>query len=197
MAQIFGEFIEKFPQDNDSLELSFTTSSRPSDRRWENNRLSANFIADYFSNILPIAQEDSQEEDRINAVKNAVSYVGNELLENAMKFNEESQYKVKFGIHFIEDLDRVMAVIFAQNSINTQTARKFQAFIRELLSTEDTVELYDRQIEKTAADEDSEASGLGLLSAINDYSAKFGWKFEFDPSDPQIVTVTTMAKIVV
>ena len=197
MAQIFGEFIEKFPQDNDSLELSFTTSSRTSDRRWENNRLSANFIADYFSNILPIAQEDSQEEDRINAVKNAVSYVGNELLENAMKFNEESQYKVKFGIHFIEDLDRVMAVIFAQNSINTQTARKFQAFIRELLSTEDTVELYDRQIEKTAADEDSEASGLGLLSAINDYSAKLGWKFEFDPSNPQIVTVTTMAKVVV
>lgn len=197
MAQIFGEFIEKFPQDNDSLELSFTTSSRPSDRRWENNRLSANFIADYFSNILPIAQEDSQEEERINAVKNAVSYVGNELLENAMKFNEESQYKVKLGIHFIEDLDRVMAVIFAQNSINTQTARKFQAFIRELLSTEDTVELYDRQVEKTAADEDSEASGLGLLSAINDYSAKLGWKFEFDPSNPQIVTVTTMAKVVV
>lgn len=197
MAQIFGEFIEKFPQDNDSLELSFTTSSRVSEQGWENNRLSANFMADYFSNLLPSDQDDSAKEERINATKNAVSYVGNELLENAMKFNEESKYKVKFGIHFIEDVEKVMAVIFTQNSINTQTARKFQAFIRELLSTEDTVELYDRQIEKTAEDEDSEASGLGLLSAINDYSAKLGWKFEIDPSNPQIVTVTTMAKIVV
>lgn len=197
MSQIFGEFIQKFPLDNDSLELSFTTSSKPIETRWENHRLSANFMAEYFSNILPIDAEDEVWEERINAMKNAVSYVGNELLENAMKFNECNQYKVKFGIHFMEDLEKVKAVIFAQNSINTETAGKFQAFIKELLCAEDTVELYDRQIEKTAEDEDSEASGLGLLSAINDYSAKLGWKFEIDPSEPHIVIVTTMAKIVV
>jgi len=126
-----------------------------------------------------------------------VSYVGNELLENAMKFNEENNpNKVKFGIHFLEEFEKVTAVIFTENSITTQKAREFQAFIRELLDA-DPNELYVQQIEKTAESEDSEASGLGLLTAINDYSAKLGWKFEFDPSHPQIVTVTTMAQVVV
>lgn len=197
MSQIFGEFIEDFPLEHESLELSFTSSSRPIEERWRNNRLSAYFIANYFSTFLPIDENPDRREDRIEATRNSVSYVGNELLENAMKFNEENNpNKVKFGIHYLENLEKVTAVIFTENSITTQKAREFQAFIRELLDA-DPNELYVQQIEKTAESEDSEASGLGLLTAINDYSAKLGWKFEFDPSHPQIVTVTTMAQVVV
>lgn len=197
MSQIFGEFIEDFPLEHESLELSFTSSSRPIEERWRNNRLSAYFIANYFSTFLPIDENPDRREDRIEATRNSVSYVGNELLENAMKFNEENNpNKVKFGIHYLENLEKVTAVIFTENSITIQKAREFQAFIRELLDA-DPNELYVQQIEKTAESEDSEASGLGLLTAINDYSAKLGWKFEFDPSHPQIVTVTTMAQVVV
>lgn len=197
MSQIFGEFIEDFPLEHESLELSFTSSSRPIEERWRNNRLSAYFIANYFSTFLPIDENPDRREDRIEATRNSVSYVGNELLENAMKFNEENNpNKVKFGIHFLEEFEKVTAVIFTENSITIQKAREFQAFIRELLDA-DPNELYVQQIEKTAESEDSEASGLGLLTAINDYSAKLGWKFEFDPSHPQIVTVTTMAQVVV
>lgn len=196
MAQYFGEFVEDLPQDCDCLELSFTSSSRPIEGRWRNNRLSAYFMADYLTNLLPIEENDTQGKERLETSKNTVSYVGNELLENAMKFNEDSNYKVKFGIHFLEDTEKATAFIFTKNSITTQTARKFQGFLRELLAA-DTNELYVQQIEKTAEEEHTEASGLGLLTAINDYSAKLGWKFDFAPSNPQIITLTTMAQVVV
>jgi len=197
MKQICGEFIEEFPLEHNSLELSFTSSSRPIEKRWRNNRLSAYFVADYFSNFLPIDKNAPDGENRIEVSKNAISYIGNELLENAMKFHEYMKnYKVNFGIHFLEDTETFTAVIFTKNSINTQSVEKFQAFIQELLSA-DTHELYVQQIEKTAAEEHGEASGLGLLTIINDYSAKLGWKFDFEPSDPQVITVTTMAQVVV
>lgn len=197
MSQVFGEFIEEFYLEHDSLELCFTFNSQIIEQRWRNNRLSAYFIADYFSTFLSINKNDPQEEERIKLSKNTISYVGNELLENAMKFNEGIKpYKVKFGIHFLEDIDKITAVIFTKNSITPQRVEKFQAFIKELLSA-DPNELYIQQIEKTAEDEYSEASGLGLLTIINDYSAKLGWKFESNPDHPQVIAVTTLAQVVI
>jgi hypothetical protein len=196
MIQVFGEFIEELPLEHDSLELSFTCRSQPVKKNWPNNRLSAFFVADYFSNLLPIDKDETQAEERIAERKNAVSYVGNELLENAMKFSEEiPPYTVKFGIHLLGD-EEVTVIMFAKNNITIPSFEKFQAFIEELLSS-DTNELYVQQIEKTAEDEDSEASGLGLLTMINDYSAKLGWKFEPDQNNPQMIAVTTMAQVVV
>ena len=192
MSQIFGEFIEEFPLEHDCLELSFTSSSQLSKQQWRNIRLSANFVADYFSTLLP----DEPNSDRIIAMKNTVSYVCNELLENAIKFNEDiKHYKVKFGIRFLADVENT-AVIFTKNTVTTQKVDKFQTFIQELLSG-DPQELYVQQIEKTAADENSDASGLGLLTLINDYSAKLGWKFESEPTHPQITMITTTAQVVV
>ena len=197
MSQVFGEFIEELPLEQDSLELSFTCCSQPVKKNWPNNRLSAFFVADYFSNLLPINEDETQAEERISERKNAVSYVGNELLENAMKFSEEiPPYTVKFGIHFLDELEEATVIMFTKNSITIPSFENFQAFIEELLSS-DPNELYVQQIEKTAEDENSEASGLGLLTMINDYSAKLGWKFEPDPSNPQMIAVTTMAQVVV
>ena len=192
MSQIFGEFIEEFPLEHDCLELSFTSSSQLSKRQWRNIRLSANFVGDYFSTLLP----DEPNSDRIIAMKNTVSYVCNELLENAIKFNEDiKHYQVKFGIRFLADVENT-AVIFTKNTVTAPRVEKFQTFIQELLSG-DPQELYVQQIEKTAADENSDASGLGLLTLINDYSAKLGWKFESEPTHPQITMITTTAQVVV
>lgn len=196
MSQTFGDFIEEFTQEHDSLELSFTCRSRPLRKNWRNNRLSAFFVADYCSNLLPIDEDETHAEEGITEIKNTVSYVGNELLENAIKFSEEiPPYTVKFGMHFLDD-EELTVIIFTKNSITIPSFEKFQSFIEELLSS-DSNELYVQQIEKTAEDEDSEASGLGLLTMINDYSAKLGWKFEPDPSNPQMIAVTTMAQVVV
>lgn len=194
MVKIFGEFLHQFPPDHDSLELTFTPTSRPIKKRWRNNRLSAHFVADYFSTFLPADVIESDQEARIKQSKGAVTYVANELLENAMKFNyEEANTQIKFGIHFLEE-EEVTAAIFTTNSISIEGAQKFESFIQELL-TEDPNELYIRQVESSAEDENNDASGLGLLTMLNDYQAKLGWKFEGLSEQPKIILVTTMAQV--
>ena len=196
MPQIFGDFVESFPLPQDSLELSFTPNSLPIKKRWRSNRLSANFMADYFSNFLPVDEEDPVQKRRIKESKGAVSYVANELLENAIKFNNQgTNLKIKFGIYFIEEAD-LTAVLFATNSVSAEGLDKLQKFIQELLCS-DPEKLYVQQIEKSAEEENSGASGLGFLTMINDYSAKLGWKFEIEQKDPKMIAVTTMVLVAV
>ncbi|MGF1480831.1 MAG: DUF6272 family protein [Cyanophyceae cyanobacterium] len=197
MVQIFGEYLNNFPPDHDSLVLTFTPSSLPIKKRWRNNRLSAQFVAEYLATFLPVDDEDPLDDRRLKESKGAMSYIANELLENAMKFNDETaRYRVRFGIHFLEKEGTITAVIFATNSVNKQRVEKFQAFIEEILNCDPT-EMYITQIEKSAEDEHSNASGLGLLTMINDYSAKLGWQFKAIKNDPSLIAVTTMAQIAV
>jgi hypothetical protein len=194
MPQIFGDFVESFPLAQDSLELSFTPNSLSLKKRWCSNRLSANFMADYFSNFLPVDEDDPAQKRRIKESKGAVSYVANELLENAIKFNDRgTNFKIKFGIYFIEEAD-MTAVLFATNSVSAEGLDKFQKFIQELLCS-DPEKLYVQQIEKSVQEENSGASGLGFLTMINDYSAKLGWKFEIVQKDPKMIAVTTMVLV--
>ena len=196
MQQVFGDYIEEFPPELDSLEITFNPKVRSIKQRWSNNRLSAQFVADYFSAFLPVDENNSDSDRRIKESKGAVSYVANELLENAMKFNdEESNFKVKFGIYFIEN-EEIKVVIYTTNSIALEKVAKFQAFLAELLAA-DPEKLYVTQVEKSMEEEHSEASGLGFLTMINDYSVKLGWKFQNLSTEPQVQTVTTMAQVTV
>ena len=193
MIEFFGEFIDQFPPEHDSLELTFTPSSRPIKQRWRNNRVSAHFVADYLSSFLPVDEQDASSEKRIKQSKGAVSYIANELLENAIKFTDDDcNHKVNFGIYFIGESD-VIAVIFATNYVQQPAAKELQKFITKLLNY-DSDELYLQQLEKNAESE-SETSGLGLLTMINDYSAKIGWKFETTPDNPHLLAITTIVQI--
>jgi hypothetical protein len=123
------------------------------------------------------------------------------LLENAIKFKSiNCHYPVKFGIHFPnnlkENLKEINIIVFTKNSIDEQNLEKFQEFVQQLLSF-DTNELYINQIEKTTEADDNNTSGLGLLSIINDYSAKLGWKFDQESHNLPVITVITMAQIVI
>lgn len=190
--QIFGDFIQQFPPEKDSLELTFTPTSIPLKKRWRNNRLSAYFIADYFTTFLPLDDGDAQQQKRIEESKSAVSYIANELLENAMKYNDENSHsQIEFGVHFLNN-NNLIAVIFATNSIKLDDVEKLQKFITRL-SSEDTEFLYIEQLEKNAlSDVEDDSSGLGFLTIINDYGGKMGWKF--DSIEPFNI-VTTMVQI--
>ena len=50
-------------------------------------------------------------------------------------------------------------------------------------------------MEKLAEEEDSNASGLGLITICCDYGAKLGWKIDNDPEKNGILTVTTMVEL--
>ena len=193
MTQIFGDFIEYLPAGPEYLIIGFSPSSVPLKQRWRNNGLSADFLADYLATFFPTVESDRTTIDRKAEIRSAVSYIANELLENAMKFNDEtSDYPISIRLQ----LQRDKLVFSIANSIPPRAVSKFQAYIQEL-TTSDPGELYIRQLEKNAADETLTTSGLGLLTMVNDYMAKIGWKFETVQKNPEVITVTTMVQLTV
>lgn len=199
MPKVFGEFFDVLPYVRDSLEIIFTPTVHPVRQRWSTNRLSAQFIADYFSAFLPIEESEPDSDRRMKEAKGAVSYVANELLENAMKFNYlESELKVEFAIYFLENRSEkdsdLTVVLHVTNSLSPVAQEKFQAFLIELFAGDPEV-FYITQVERSLSEENAQSSGLGFLTMINDYSAKLGWKFEKVSVEPEIFKVTTMVQI--
>ncbi|MEG3959681.1 DUF6272 family protein [Microcoleus sp. herbarium2] len=190
MIQTFGDFIE-LPASQEYLIIGFSPSSIPLKQRWRNNGLSADFMADYLATFFPGNEDDTSTIERQAEIKSAVSYIANELLENAMKFNNEtSEYPIDIKLQLESD-----GVIFSVvNSISPQAVDKFQAYIQQLLASEPS-ELYIQQLEKNAADESCTDSGLGLLTMLTDYTAKIGWKFQTVRQDPEVIAVTTMVQL--
>lgn len=54
--------------------------------------------------------------------------------------------------------------------------------------------MYITHLERTAEEENC-GSGLGILTMLNDYAAKIGWKFEQVQAEPLAFTVTTRVEI--
>ena len=190
MIQTFGDFIE-LPASQEYLIIGFSPSSVPLKQRWRNNGLSADFMADYLATFFPGNEDDSSTIERQAEIKSAVSYIANELLENAMKFNNEtSDYPINIKLQLESD-----GVLFSvANSISPQGVDKFQAYIQQLLASEPS-ELYIQQLEKNAVEESCTDSGLGLLTMLTDYSAKIGWKFQTVHKDPEVIAVTTIVQL--
>lgn len=194
MSEIFGDFREDLPDKGEFLIIGFSPSSLPIQQRWRNNGLSADFVADYLTTFFPANDDDPASKSRQAEIKGAVSYIANELLENAMKFNDDrTQSSIEFGIHLLENDGNVKAILMATNSIAPEGKESFQTFIQEIVDS-DPEEMYVRQLERSAEEENSGMSGLGLLTMLNDYGAQLGWKFE---TVSGITAVTTMVQIAV
>jgi hypothetical protein len=186
MAQIFGDFIDTQEGSGEYLKIGFSSNSISLQQRWRNNGLSADFLADYLSTFFPGEDPDSAE--RQTEIKNAVSYVANELLENAIKFSyAPSQHSISIEMFLEADV----ISLYATNSLDPHTLEPFQQYIQRLL-TEDPCELYMAQLERNAADDYDGASRLGFLTMLNDYDATLAWKFKSLSQD--VVTVTTMVR---
>lgn len=198
MLEFIGEFNDELPQSQEYLTLVFSPSSVPLKQRWRTNGLSADFMADYFATFFPGKEIGTTEVDLQAEVKSAVSFIGNELLENAMKFSDEtSEYPTSLTLQ----MHREKLIFMATNSVNPQRFKAFRAFVQELI-TSDIDELYLRHLERNGANdrnnlEDSSVSGLGLLTMINDYQAQLGWKFNSIPNEPKAIAVTTMVQLLV
>ena len=191
MTEIFGEFNDILSPSQEYLVLQFSPSSIPLKQRWRNNGLSADFMAYYFMTFFPGSDEDSDTDSKQAEIKGAVSYIANELIENAMKFNDEtSPHPISISLHLHQD----KLIFLTTNSVSPEKVGDFQAYIQQV-TTSDTEELYISQLEKSPEDETCTASRLGVLTMINDYLAKVGWKFETVQQEPKIITVTTMVQL--
>lgn len=190
MSKIFGDFIAEVPEQTGYLQIGFFPGSLPLKHRWQTNGLSADFISEYLD-VFFVGQPLLQGKTIISsATHEAVKYIANELLENAMKFsapNAPSPTRISF---FLLDNQVVFQVI----NITTQEFADDLEVLIHILFNHDPHELYVAKMEANA-EETGENSGLGFLSMICDYSAKLSWKFDpFAPDSPLIV-VATMVRI--
>ncbi len=171
------------------LTLVFSPSSSPLRSRWRNSGLSADFMSDYVTTFLPTRDDWSFREVHEKAIRHAVSYVVNELLENAMKFhqrNEDSPIRIHLA------LTSEQITINATNGVGSREASVYMEFVRTLLAGEPE-QMLTAQMEAGASG--AESSGLGLLTMMSDYGAVLGWRFEIIPNSADIVAVTTTATL--
>ncbi|PIG93066.1 DUF6272 family protein [Gloeocapsopsis sp. IPPAS B-1203] len=191
MFQIIGDFITCLPLNQEYLIVGFSPSSTSLQQRWRNNGISADFLANYLTTFFPGNDDSSIIAQKQTELKSAVSYIANELLENSMKFSYENSAPISIQLHLHSD--RIIFVI--SNSISYQQFEVFQSYIN-ILQTSDLDDLYIRQLEKST-DKEPSCSGLGLLTILNDYTTKLGWKFEEGQDNSHQVIVTTMVQLIV
>jgi hypothetical protein len=189
MIRLFGHFIARKDNEGEHLKIVFSPTSLPIQQRWRNNGLSADFLADYLSTFFP--GDDRAAAERHAELKGAVSYVANELLENAMKFSHApSQHAISIVMY----LEVEAVSLYVTNSIDPHAVAAFQQTITRLL-TEDIDTLYIAQLTHNAASDSGESAGLGYLTMLHDYGVALAWQFGPSLQDPDVTTVTTMARL--
>jgi hypothetical protein len=187
-SQTFGNHAEPSGE-CEYLTMAFSPLNAPLRSRWRNNGLSADFLGDYVTTFLPTKGSMAADEGRQNEVRHAVTYIANELLENAMKYHERLA-DIPIGIHLELTGDRI--AVSASNGVSVNQAEYYKAFVERLLAG-DASDLLLRQQEESARGGDAPISGVGLLTMITDYGAKLGWRFDVNPEESEMMTVTTSA----
>lgn len=181
-SETYGDFTElRQEQGFEGLTIVFSPTSISVKERWKNNRLSADFMGDYFATFCPV--EDSELPTRRDEVKSVVRYVANELIENAMKFTDVEAIPISIQL----TMQAGELLFCAKNGASEKNASKYRATVQTLLSADLWAE-YEKR-----ASAIGKGSGMGLLSMLTDYAARIGWRFA--PQDGKRCLVTTTVRI--
>jgi hypothetical protein len=168
MADIYGDLIE------DTAIVEFLTCIRlvdgPLGLTWQHSSTTSEFLGDFFALRAAAAGLD------YNEVRHSIVYLINELLENALKFRAVGDIEIRGALAG----ERFQLVV--SNFLTAQAVERFSALLAELTAG-DPGDLLIEGIEANAADSSSSASGLGILTLMNDYGAKLGWKFDQQEND--------------
>ncbi|HTJ57166.1 MAG TPA: ATP-binding protein [Devosiaceae bacterium] len=132
---------------------------------WQHSSITAEYFGEFYG--LHAAAGGFQ----YNLVRHSVVYLVNELLENALKFRAPGDIEIRTAF-----ADGSFEIVVS-NLISGATAERFRKLLAEIVAR-DPGELLIERIEANAADENSSGSGLGLLTLMNDYEARLGWRFD-------------------
>ncbi len=189
-TKIYGFFEDDLPR-SQFLQLQFSMSSLPIKEYWRNNSISADFMADYFATFFP-SSLNAEGTDIKEEVKSAVSFIANELLENAIKFGDDtSDRPVTISLQLLHD----KLVFVATNVSRDREAQAFEKYW-ELLLASNPETLYFQLLEQNV-ESDTKVSGIGFLTMINDYGASLGCKFERLADAPDLSVITIMVQVTV
>jgi hypothetical protein len=180
MDAILGEIDAAALDGEPALALQFDLRRMPV--RWA---LCA-IIADFYSEYL-VAQAESGAARPDAEQRHTISYVINELVENAVKFNSGP----RIGVSVTRTPKGLVFTV--RNGVKLADIDKVKASFTSLLAGEPG-ELLLRRIEQNAMGGGG-GSGIGYLTLMSDYGVKLGWRFEADADEPGMITLSTVAQL--
>jgi hypothetical protein len=139
----------------------------PLELGWLHAGATADFIGSFFAELGARAGLDG------NDARHGISYLVNELVENAVKFRAPDGGEVMLAAR----LDGANFELLLSNIAVAETAGRFGAILDEIVSR-DPGELLIERIEANAADDSSTGSSLGILTLMSDYGVRMNWTFE-------------------
>ena len=158
-------------------------SAEDMSHNWRRCGLTADFLARYYSYYFPYREKATDRISRETA-ENTISYILNELIENTAKYSDAEDKGVEIRISLRES-DILFQV---SNHVTEQRAESFLRLARGLLEG-NAEELYVTQLEKN-----TDSSGLGYLTMINDYGVNLGFRVDKPGEAATRVTVQASMK---
>lgn len=167
------------PELKQLMRIAVSTAQIP--LKWSDCSSTADFLSHYYAGIFALDRSEAQVTD----ISHSVSYMANELIENAVKFRTEGDVTIDAGVDGGDFLLRIA------NWIDQNTSTRFRALLEELTAG-DPGELLIQRIEANAIDGKG-GSGLGILTLMNDYGVRLSWSFR--PEDDGRIFLETLARL--
>lgn len=155
----------------------------PLDLGWKHCAITSDFVAE----VVALRYRTSRGLYR--EVRHNVSYLTNELVENAVKFRAAGEIVIEASVE--NNVFRAKV----SNLVDEKTSEQFQHLLSEI-TIGDPGELLIKRIEANAIGANVTGSGLGLLTLMSDYGAHFAWVFGAEKPDGRI-PLETYASITV
>lgn len=182
MKTLFGQKVELNGTLQHATKIQFCATQLA--LKWSHCSICADFLSQWYTNVLSAHGFTGKLKD----AGHGISYMANELIENAVKFRAGGDVDVEAG------LAGNLFVLEIGNWIAEDTSRSFQGLLEEITNG-DPGDLLIQRIEANAAGHSS-GSGLGILTLMNDYGAKISWRFERkDGTAPAPVHLITTAQL--
>lgn len=193
MVTIMGNYSEEAITDA-KFHLRFTFPSSSFAGQWKNVSLTANYLASFFETFFQSANPLSPPYSLrfVQEIQSSISYIANELIENAVKFNIDESIEVGLAVYSEES----QLIFLVWNSIDERCARRLQSLIQKIIFG-DVEELLIQRMEENFlnCDNTPNSSGLGLLTIMQDHGAKLGWHFENVAGKRGLKLLTTMVSL--
>ncbi len=157
--EILGHY-EEHPDGEKTLKLKLNHADLI--RIWKRCGITADYAANYASFSYT----------GVEGVENTASTILNELIENAAKYSGGD----KGDIEILITLKKDCIYFQVDNVLDESHYGVFYEFAREMIQCRDVNSLYIEKI-KAAAESGGEASGIGLLTILVNFSAGMGFKF--------------------
>jgi hypothetical protein len=146
--------------------------------QWKRIGRVSDFTADFFVNNVSLS----------DFIRNSVSTVVNELVENAAKFAKPRNGLIDLDLKYYSTIIKIEV----RNIVSDRIRENFEEIIKKYLSG-DIEKLYYEQLDSLSNKE--EVSGMGYLLLYKDYPIRFGYQFKKLDSDRHEVTVEAYLNI--